>query len=302
MIPVIRSNSTEGTPNFDVDYKKKRKRRSIKDGSSSVEEEEEEEDEDGEEGEGVETIQTDFGTDRIRPERLRQTERAMREVPEEVHQSRVLNKKLRLLRLFNLKESGVEMESVGVHGSTRSVVQKVVPRTSHHFHLQSLTNRKIQFVPRFVAIVLVCCVVNKHATDEEDTSYVTKGYMLILKSRFDIEESLKICSTHRYDKQSVKRRRMKRQAFDEGAHNRMTEILNFKTSVNRKTCKNFKKEQLYLPGDVGYNVDEVFGNQARTALRLSHFLSNFLQNVDKYEEYGNLRGDRLLNVEQVMHL
>jgi len=56
---------------------------------------------------------------------------------------------------------------------------------------------------------------------------------------------------------------------------------------------------LHLPGDVGYNVEKEFSSQARVALRLSHFLSNFLQNVDLYEEYGNLRGDRLLNIEQV---
>jgi hypothetical protein len=60
-----------------------------------------------------------------------------------------------------------------------------------------------------------------------------------------------------------------------------------------------QKDELLLPGDVGYNVEKLFSNQARTALRLSHFLSNFLQNVDMYEEYGNLRGDLLLNIEQI---
>ena len=55
----------------------------------------------------------------------------------------------------------------------------------------------------------------------------------------------------------------------------------------------------YVLGDVSYNVDKLFSSQARTALRLSHFLSNFLQNVDKYEEYGNLRGDKLLNIELI---
>ena len=61
----------------------------------------------------------------------------------------------------------------------------------------------------------------------------------------------------------------------------------------------FQKEDLVLPGDVGYNVEKLFSNEARMALRLSHFLSNFLQNVDMYEEYGNLRGDNLLNIEQI---
>jgi len=61
----------------------------------------------------------------------------------------------------------------------------------------------------------------------------------------------------------------------------------------------WQESDLYLPGDVGYDVENLFSSQARVALRLSHFLSNFLQNVDLYEEYGNLRGDRLLNIEQV---
>lgn len=60
-----------------------------------------------------------------------------------------------------------------------------------------------------------------------------------------------------------------------------------------------KPEDLRLPGDVAYNAEKLFTYQAKTALRLSHLLSNFLQNVDKYEEYGNLRGDRPLNIEQV---
>ena len=79
----------------------------------------------------------------------------------------------------------------------------------------------------------------------------------------------------------------------------MQDIINFKMLVTDQNCRNFKPEELQLPGDVGYNVEVLFSNQARTALRLSHFLSNFLQNVDKYEEYGNLRGDSLLNYEQV---
>jgi len=61
----------------------------------------------------------------------------------------------------------------------------------------------------------------------------------------------------------------------------------------------WQESDLRLPGDVGYDVENLFSGQARTALRLSHFLSNFLQNIDLYEEYGNLRGDRLLNTEQV---
>lgn len=46
-------------------------------------------------------------------------------------------------------------------------------------------------------------------------------------------------------------------------------------------------------------VDRQFEPQGRTALRLAHFLSNFLQNVDEYEEFGDLKGDRRLNETQI---
>ena len=89
------------------------------------------------------------------------------------------------------------------------------------------------------------------------------------------------------------------QSFNQDAHDRMTAIMNHKDSVNAENCVDFKDEELVLPGDVSYSVEVIFSPQARTALRLSHFLSNFLQNIDMYEEYGNLQGDKFLNVEQL---
>jgi hypothetical protein len=91
--------------------------------------------------------------------------------------------------------------------------------------------------------------------------------------------------------------RQKRQAFDQVKYDRMMAIIEHKESVNKDNCYTFKDEELELPGDVAYGVEKQFSSQARTALRLSHFLSNFLQNIDLYEEYGNLRGDKLLNIE-----
>lgn len=91
--------------------------------------------------------------------------------------------------------------------------------------------------------------------------------------------------------------RQKRQSFDQTNYYRMMAIFERKESVNRDNCHTFKEEELELPGDVAYGVEKQFSSQARTALRLSHFLSNFLQNIDLYEEYGNLRGDKLLNIE-----
>ncbi|ELU11322.1 hypothetical protein CAPTEDRAFT_161811 [Capitella teleta] len=91
--------------------------------------------------------------------------------------------------------------------------------------------------------------------------------------------------------------RQKRQAFDQVKYDRMMAIIEHKESVNKDNCETFKAEELELPGDVAYGVEREFSEQARTALRLAHFLSNFLQNIDLYEEYGNLRGDKLLNIE-----
>ncbi len=47
--------------------------------------------------------------------------------------------------------------------------------------------------------------------------------------------------------------------------------------MNKDNCYTYKKEDLELPGDVSYGVEKQFSYQARTALRLAHFLSNFLQ-------------------------
>jgi hypothetical protein len=56
---------------------------------------------------------------------------------------------------------------------------------------------------------------------------------------------------------------------------------------------------MFFAGDTAYGKEEFFEPQARTALRLSHFLSIFLQNIDLEEEYGDLKGDSFLNKEQL---
>jgi hypothetical protein len=114
----------------------------------------------------------------------------------------------------------------------------------------------------------------------------------------DLESNKKLPFVPR-TKRDKRSKRRKRQTFDQKQYDRMMEILTHKENINSDNCKEFKPSDLYLPGDVGYSVETLFSNQARVALRLSHFLSNFLQNIDMYEEYGNLRGDRLLNIEQI---
>lgn len=222
VIPVIRSNETQGTPDVPYNFAGRKKR------SSDVEE----------------LVDPDIGFF-DRPEIAKRTDRAIRSIKPEVRQSRILNKRLRLLRMANLKEEDFLVEKDGTVRKKRAVV----PRVSHPFHLNLETNRKIAFVPRY--------------------------------------------------KRDAGHSRKKRQSFDQKGYDRMMSIIMHKTSINKDNCASFKPDELHLPGDVGYNVEVLFSNQARTALRLSHFLSNFLQNIDMYEEYGNLRGDRLLNIEQI---
>ena len=94
-------------------------------------------------------------------------------------------------------------------------------------------------------------------------------------------------------------KRHKRDATDEEAVKRMNHIITRKYNTNKQNCKSKQLHELLLPGDAGHGVDKQFEAQGRTALRLAHFLSNFLQNVDEYEEFGNLRGDRRINETQI---
>ena len=145
VIPVIRSNDTQGTPDFNVG----RNKRSADflagdlDDDDDIEDEEESE-KDGEEEEYYDDPYT-------RPERARKTDRALRKVPEHIQQSRILNKKLRFLRMLNLKETKMVVDRNETHSAncTEKTKVKIVPRVSHPYHIQDKTNRKIQFVPRW---------------------------------------------------------------------------------------------------------------------------------------------------------
>ncbi|XP_060582788.1 uncharacterized protein LOC132739151 [Ruditapes philippinarum] len=98
----------------------------------------------------------------------------------------------------------------------------------------------------------------------------------------------------RYDGETKKFRK-KREAFEYDSWEKMSNIRQRFFNVTKESCRSKECFELYLPGDAGYGVERQFEAQGRTALRLSHFLSNFLQNVDEYEQFGNLKGDRGLN-------
>jgi hypothetical protein len=75
----------------------------------------------------------------------------------------------------------------------------------------------------------------------------------------------------------------------------MEEIRRRFLNITKNNCQLQDASDLFLPGDAAYGVRTQFEGQGRVALRLAHFLSNFLQNVDEYEQFGNLKGDRRLN-------
>lgn len=93
----------------------------------------------------------------------------------------------------------------------------------------------------------------------------------------------------------TKKIRHKRDLFDQEMRQRMENILIRKYKTNGGNCASKPAYQLFLPGDAAYGVEKAFEAQGRTALRLAHFLCDFLQNVDEYETFGNLKGDRRLN-------
>jgi len=222
VIPIIRGNSTYGTPNVPNSFNTMgRKKRGV---DGQMEEEY---------PPGVDPTIWE------RPAFAKATDRASKKYYNLLQQSTILNRKQRFLRLVNLKEKEASRKK-----------RSIVPRTSYPVRTDAETNRKLPFAPR-----------HKRSTN--------------------------------------KNVRNKRDTFDQKQFDRMQQILIHKENINQDNCQTFKPSDLVLPGDVGYAVEIGFSNQARVALRLSHFLSNFLQNVDMYEEYGNLRGDQLLNIEQV---
>ena len=73
-----------------------------------------------------------------------------------------------------------------------------------------------------------------------------------------------------------------------------------KENVTMYNCQSLRADQLELPGSVIFGAETQFSSQARAALRLAHFLSNFLQNVDDTNnDYGNIKGDSPLNIDLI---
>lgn len=83
--------------------------------------------------------------------------------------------------------------------------------------------------------------------------------------------------------------------------NKLSEIV--RRPLSREQCLQMAQldpTQLRLPGNVAHGKDKQFENQARAALRLSHFVSSFLQLIDPKELFAEFRvSDKPLSREQL---
>ncbi|XP_063441841.1 uncharacterized protein LOC134722188 [Mytilus trossulus] len=117
------------------------------------------------------------------------------------------------------------------------------------------------------------------------------------------QQKEKLSPIHLEDKLRKRRKRTvnsgERSEFDQMRFEKMIRIFRQKASINKVSCRTSAPSLLHLPGDVAYGVDRQFDYQGRTALRLAHFLSNFLQNVQASDNFGNLRGGGRLHMEQM---
>lgn len=84
--------------------------------------------------------------------------------------------------------------------------------------------------------------------------------------------------------------------------NRMSDII--RKPISREECQlilNSDPSRLKLSGNFAYGKEQQFENQARNALRLSHFISSFLQTIDPKEVFAEFRvPDKPLSKDQLI--
>lgn len=97
----------------------------------------------------------------------------------------------------------------------------------------------------------------------------------------------------------VNKRRKRSIDFDRNSFNRMNGIFQQVSLIKKENCHMMQDSYRILPGDSAYGVEEQFDSQARSALRISHFLSNFYQNVIPGENFGKMKGGHQLNVDHL---
>ncbi|XP_050398522.1 uncharacterized protein LOC126816272 [Patella vulgata] len=101
--------------------------------------------------------------------------------------------------------------------------------------------------------------------------------------------------------QKLKLLSRKKRAFtyDYVAFEKMMQVFRQKAAVTASNCRDMSDATKSMPGSVAYGVNSQMESEGRTALRLAHFLSNFLQNTSPDEDFGNMLGGGRLNMEHV---
>ncbi|XP_063442407.1 uncharacterized protein LOC134722716 [Mytilus trossulus] len=115
-------------------------------------------------------------------------------------------------------------------------------------------------------------------------------------------ESMNETTSFIYENRTRKKRTTdfgNRSKFDQMRFNRMIRIFRQKVSINKNNCNTVPASSLHLPGDAAYDVENQFKSQGSTALKLSHFLSLFLENVQAADNFGNLRGGGRLHQDHL---
>lgn len=126
-----------------------------------------------------------------------------------------------------------------------------------------------------------------------------------IRERETVKETTKVEFEQNHKKKEKKRRRKRttdygdRSEFDQMRFDRMIRIFRQKVSINKDNCKSVPASSLNLPGDAAYDVENQFKYQGATALRLSHFLSIFLETVQITDNFGNLRGGGRLHQDHL---
>lgn len=119
------------------------------------------------------------------------------------------------------------------------------------------------------------------------------------RSVVNAENRLKDKKIYARSQADVPHLRHKRDLFDSDRYARLNKIMDRKDTTTSANCHTKNAYERFLPGDAAFGVEREFEAEGRTALRLAHFLSDFLQNVDEYEQFGSWDGDRRLNETHV---
>ncbi|XP_029641233.1 uncharacterized protein LOC115216171 isoform X1 [Octopus sinensis] len=104
-------------------------------------------------------------------------------------------------------------------------------------------------------------------------------------------------NTKRNIRRSTSRHR--RNAYDKSNAAKIKTLMKKMGVINNINCHKQPPSSLSLSGSVIYGAEKQFESQARTALRLAHFLSSFLQNNEYNVHFGILDGGQQLQEDHI---